>query len=104
VTGGRHGDAKGGRRLDEWEPCGGGPFQWTANGSFESTYDWLCVGGLADARVGCACGSGTSLTGSGPWSGTAMGGVIVSVATDGSVDSGGVSDLTALCFGGPIPF
>jgi len=46
------------------------------------------------------CSSGTELNGNGPWSGSSSGTVIVSFATDGSIQSTGLTSLVAICTGG----
>lgn len=80
-----------------WNPCMGGPFTWNATGDFESGFDRGCVGGTATATSTGSCSAGTTLSGSGPWSGSATGSITVSLATDGAVASGGLTSLTATC-------
>ena len=83
--------------LTVWTPCGGGDFTWTAQGQFETSHDRGCVGGVATAGFLGGCSAGSSLSGAGTWSGSATGSVVVSLATDGSVRSLGITTLTAIC-------
>ncbi len=80
-----------------WDPCSGGAFTWTASGQLENDNDRACVGGTASAGSSGGCSGGGMLTGAGPWSGTASGTVIVSLATNQSVQSDGIVSLTATC-------
>lgn len=82
-----------------WNPCNGGFFTWSAQGQFESRYDRACVGGVATPSLSGSCSGGTQLNGSGPWSGSASGNVVVSIATDGSISSIGLTSLVASCGG-----
>ncbi len=82
-----------------WDPCSGGAFTWEAQGELEDGYDRVCVGGVAD---GSGCSAGDELTGAGPWSGAASAAVVVSLATDGSGGSTGLTRLSATC-DGPSP-
>ncbi len=81
----------------QWDPCFGGVFTWTATGSFEPLYDRACVGGKATAGSSGGCDAGYQLTGSGPWSGNGYGPTTLSLATDVSVASAGLTKLTATC-------
>jgi hypothetical protein len=83
-----------------WNPCQGGAFTWTANGQFESGYDRACVGGTATSGFSGGCSAGTLITGTGPWTGSASGTVVVSLATDGSLSSTGLTSLVAVCAAG----
>ncbi len=83
-----------------WNPCSGGDFTWTAAGDFENNRDRVCVGGTATSGSSGGCSAGDELTGSGPWNGMASGSVSVTLATDGSVPSQGLTSLVATCDGG----
>lgn len=85
---------------ESWDPCAGAAFTWRANGDFESGSDRFCVGGTATAGSGGGCSTGTELSGAGPWSGSAAGSITLSLATDGSQASTGLSSLVATCNGG----
>jgi hypothetical protein len=80
-----------------WDPCLGGSFTWTASVSFEVNYDRACVGGTATAGYTGGCTAGTELEGSGAFNGSGHGAIKLSVATDGSVTSSGITSLVATC-------
>src|SRR5450755_495631 len=81
----------------QWDPCFGGAFSWTATVSFEPSYDRACVGGKATSGAAGGCTAGTQLAGAGNFSGTSGAAVTLSIATDVSVQSGGITTLTATC-------
>ncbi len=81
----------------QWDPCFGGAFSWTATVSFEPNYDRACVGGKASAGYYGTCTAGTQLYGSNSFSGIASGPVTLSIATDISVQSAGITKLSATC-------
>jgi hypothetical protein len=83
-----------------WDPCAGAAFTWRANGDFESGSDRFCVGGTATAGAGGGCTTGVELSGVGPWSGAAAGSITLSLATDASQASTGLSSLVATCNAG----
>ena len=80
-----------------WNPCSGRGFTWQAVGQFEQTYDRACVGGVATAGIFGLCLGGTELNGSGPWTGSETGPSVLSIATDGSVSSDGITSIIAVC-------
>ena|GEM_PF-6815552 len=80
-----------------WNPCSGRGFTWQANGQFERTYDRACVGGIATAGIIGLCLGGTELNGNGPWTGSETGPSIISIATDGSISSDGITSILAVC-------
>jgi len=81
----------------KWDPCLGGAFTWTATVDFEPTYDRACVGGKASAGSGGGCSAGTMLAGATTTTGSSAGAVTLGIATDGSVQSAGITSLTATC-------
>jgi hypothetical protein len=80
-----------------WDPCPGQVYTWAAQGQFEITYDRACIGGIATSGFSGACSGGTELNGSGSWSGSASGAILISLATDSSVSSTGITSLLATC-------
>jgi hypothetical protein len=82
-----------------WNPCNGGFFTWSAQGQFESNYDRACVGGVATPGSFGSCSGGSTLNGSGSWNGSASGSITVSIATDSSISSTGLTSLVASCSG-----
>jgi len=85
------------RDVVKWDPCFGGNFTWTAIVSLELDWDRACVGGIATAGKTGGCSAGTKLEGDAIFSGAASGAVTLSVATDGSIPSPGITSLTATC-------
>ncbi|WP_437756079.1 serine hydrolase domain-containing protein [Sorangium sp. So ce1389] len=81
-----------------WDPCYGGAFTWTASANFEANFDRMCVGGVASPGTAGGCSGGVELTGSGSFSGSApLGKVTLSIATDVSIQSAGLTSLQATC-------
>jgi hypothetical protein len=67
-----------------WTPCGGQPFTWLASLDFEVDWDYVMI-------------NGTSYDGAKSVVGRAAGTIDVSIHTDSSVDSPGLSVLQAYC-------
>ena len=80
-----------------WNPCPGRSYSWTAQGQFERIYDRACVGGIATSGLLGLCLGGTELNDNGPWSGSESGPITVSIATDSSISSTGLTSLVAIC-------